>query len=290
MTLLDRALRVGGAGGARRPGVVVAVYALHAVLAVALASPVAKIVADPIMAHPRGDNLLFDAGGLYLSETTRLAQGALVRLSEGMSFGVLSALYLGLLPLAALIRAVGTDEKATLTGLMGAAGRCFGALSLLLGCALVLGTLASGLPIGIGSLLETKLGRALDDRSADLVQAAFRGIAVLVACGVGVAHDLARAAAVTRELPALQAARAGIEALRERPAEALGGWALRALTAVLLVTLGARATTHVGVETAARLAVVAAVHQAIALVLVFLRADWLALATELVGSRYRSDR
>jgi len=110
-----------------------------------------------------------------------------------------------------------------------------------------------------------------------------------LAAFVGVVHDLARAALVSREERALRAARIGVETLRLWPAEALGGWALRALSALLLVTVVARTTTYIGVETGPRFIAVVLLHQAVAAALVFLRADWLALANRLVGSSYRSD-
>jgi hypothetical protein len=98
-----------------------------------------------------------------------------------------------------------------------------------------------------------------------------------------------RAALVSRDVRALRAARIGAETLSVWPAEALGGWALRALSALLLVTVVARTTTYIGVETGPRFMAVAVLHQMVAAALVFLRADWLALANRLVESSYRSD-
>jgi hypothetical protein len=282
MTLLDRALRVGGAGGARRLDVAFAVYLLHAAVALTIAWPLSRILADPVMAYPRGDRLLFDPGGLYLVEALRLTRSDLTYAAEGMSFGALLALYLGLLPLGALIRSLGAEQKLTPPALMAHGVRFFGPMSLLLGLSLVIMALACGVPIVIGSLLDTKIRASLGDRGGDLVEAAFYLVALGVLAVIGVVHDLARTAAVTRELPALQAARAGARTLRAWPAEAFGGWALRGLLALLLVTAAARTTTLIGIETNAKLVAVALVHQAAALALVFLRADWLALATRLV--------
>jgi len=289
MTLLDRALRIGGAGAARRSGVVAIVYGVHATFALALAWPIASLVADPVLGHPRGDRVLFEPGGLFLTEAIRIMRAPLESVAEGMSFGILVGLYLGLLPLGALLHALGTEEKLSAGALATAAGRFLGSLSLLLGCSLVVGGVACALPLVIRGLLETKIRSAFGDRGGDLVGVGFHLIALGVAWLVGVVHDLARAALVARGLSALQAAQAATEALRAFPAEALGGWALRALSALLLVTIAARATTHIGVDTMPRLTVVALMHQAVAITLVFLRADWLALAMRLVGWSYRRD-
>jgi hypothetical protein len=234
------------------------------------------------MAYPRGDRLLFEPGGLYLVEALRLTRSDLTNAAEGMSFGVLLALYLGLLPLGALIRSLGTEQKLTPPALMAHGVRFFGPMSLLLGLSLVIMALACGMPIVIGSLLDTKIRASLGDRGGDLAQAGFYLVALGVLAVLGVVHDLARTAAVTRELRALEAARAGARTLRAWPAEAFGGWALRGLLALLLVTVAARTTTLIGIETNAKLVAVAIVHQAAIFALVFLRADWLALATRLV--------
>jgi hypothetical protein len=159
----------------------------------------------------------------------------------------------------------------------------------LLGLALVVAALACAVPLTIGSLLETKLTAALGDRNSDIAELGFRAVALAVAGVVGVVHDLARAALVSRDAPALGAWRIGAQTLRAWPAEALGGWALRGLSALLLVTVVARTTTYIGLETGTRFAAVLVLHQGVVFALVFLRADWLALANRLVGSDYRRD-
>jgi hypothetical protein len=290
MTHLDRALRIGGAGGARRLGLVGVVYLAHATFALAVAWPLAKLVADPVTKHPRGDLVLFEPGALYLTETLRLGRSALVSAAEGMSFAVLVGLYLGLMPLAALLYAYGREQKLSPAALMAAAGRYFGPFSLLLGLSLVVAALSAGVPLAVGALLENELRAALGERGSDIAGMGFRGAALIVAGVVGVVQDLARAVLVTRETKVLDAIREATETFRTWPAEAFGGWALRGLAALLLVTVAARLVTHVGVETATSFTAVFVLHQAVAFALVFLRADWLALAVGLVQSTYKSER
>ncbi len=290
MTPLDRALRIGGAGATWRWRLVIAVYVIHLAFALAVAWPLAKLVGDPIVANPRADRILFDSGALYLTETLRLGRVALASVGQGMSFGVLVGVYLGLLPLAALFYSFAREPKPFLPGLMAAAGRLFGPFSLLLGLTLVGAALAASVPLMVGGLLENELRAALGERGSDLAGVAFRATALLVAWGFGVVQDLARAVLATRETKVLEAIRWGIETLRAWPVEALGGAALRGLAALLLVTVGARLTTHVGVDSAASFFAVLLLHQIVAFTLVFLRADWVALAVGLAASSYRSER
>ncbi len=290
MTPLDRALRIGGAGAARRMGVIAGAYVWHAGFASAVAWPIAKLVADPVVAHPRLDRVLFEPGGLYLLEALRLVRGPLTSAGEGLCFGVLAGLYLGLVPLGALLYALSRDEILSFAKLMGAAGRYFAPLSLLLGLFLVATAFTCSVPLTVASLLETKFRNALGDRGADIAYATFVALSFALAALFGVAHDLARAALVGRGLNALDAARAGVEGIRAHPAEAIGGWALRGVSMVLLVTIAARATTHIGVESSANFASVALVHQSVAFLLVYLRADWLALAVRLTAGTQVRER
>jgi hypothetical protein len=290
MTHLDRALRIGAAGGARRLGVVGAVYLAHLTFALAVAWPLAKLVGDSVTKYPRGDRVLFEPGALYLMETLRLARASLASVAEGLSFGVLVGLYLGLVPVAAFLVAFARDDKPPLPALLASAVRLFGPFSLLLGFSLVVAALAASVPLVVASLLENEARSAFGERGADLVELGFWGAALVVAWGVGLVQDLARAALATRQTTVLDAVRSGIETFRAWPVEAIGGCALRGLVALLLVTVVARATTHIGIETAGAFAAVALLHQGVAFALVFLRADWLALAVELAGSSYRSER
>jgi len=282
MRAFDRVLRIGAAGASRRLGVVAAVYAVHAVLALAFGWPLARVLANPTLAHPRGDLVLFEPGAIYLTETMRFTRAQVTTAAEGMTLGLLLTLYLGLFPLGVMLCALGREGRARWSDLAAGALRSFGPLSALLGASLLAAALACAVPLTMGELLDGKLRPALSDRGADLVEAGFRVVALAVAATLGVIHDLARAAAVTRELPALPAAVLGAAALRAHPIAAIGAWSLRGLSALLLVVLAARATTHIGIDTSTRLAMVTLLHQAVAFALVFLRTDWLAFAIRLV--------
>ena len=169
-----------------------------------------------------------------------------------------------------------------------AASRFFGRFALLLGLSLVAMAFGGAVPL-FGDLLETKLKGTLGDRGYDLAEQGFAVLAVLSIAVVGVAHDLARAAVVIRDLRALEAARLGAATLQAFPWRGLGGWSWRATVGLALVTVAALTTARIGVATTARFAAVTLVHQATALLLVFLRADWLSHAVRLVRLLPRDD-
>jgi hypothetical protein len=266
----------------RRIGIVFLVYAMHLALALALAWPVARLVADGALAHPRGDLVLFEPGATYLVEAFRLQRASLNDVAEASLFAILIASYLGLLPLAGLLHALDHTGKVTFASFAGAAARFFAPFSLLLGLALVTTALLGFVPLAMGGLLDDKLKSVLNDRNQDIARASFRVIALLAACLVAVVHDLARAATVSRELPALPAAILAARVFRASPWRALGAWGGRGAAGILLVLAAGYVTYRVGVTTGWRFAVVALLHQAVAFCLVLLRARWLSAALRLI--------
>jgi hypothetical protein len=266
----------------RRLGIVVSVYLLHLALALALAWPVARLLADGATAHPRGDQVLFEPGATYLVEAFRLQRASLTDVAEGSVLAILVASYLGLLPLAALMHALAHTGKVTFPSLAGAAGRFFAPFSLLLGLALLATALFGFVPLAIGGLLDEKIKNLLNDRDYDIAHAAFRVIALIVACLVAVVHDLARAATVSREIPALPAAILAARVFRASPWRAVGEWGIRCGTGIFLVVGAAYLTYRSGISTGWRFAFVTVLHQGIAFSLVLLRSRWLAAALRLV--------
>jgi hypothetical protein len=266
----------------RRIGIVVSVYLLHLALALAVAWPVARLAADGATAHPRGDQVLFEPGATYLVEAFRLQRASLGDVAEGSVLAILMASYLGLLPLAALLHALAHTGKVTFASLVGSAGRFFAPFSLLLGLALLATALFGFVPLAIGGLLDEKIKNLLSDRNQDIARAAFRVIALLAACLVAVVHDLARAATVSCEIPALPAALLAARVFRASPWRAIGAWGIRCLAGILLVVGAAYLTYRSGIGTGWRFAFVILLHQGIAFSLVLLRSRWLAAALRLV--------
>jgi hypothetical protein len=262
---------------------VLIVYGLHATLALALAWPVAKLVADGTVGFPGGDIVLFEPGGFYLAEVLRLDRAPLTSVVEGSAFALLLVSYAGLLPLGATLYVIAYEAPLSLRALLAAGGRFFGPLSLLLGFSVMASALLAFLPLAASSLLDTKLRELGGDRGHDIAEACLRVSALLLVGALGVVHDLARAAVVTRDLSALPAAWVGVSTFRTHAWRALCGWGLRAGAGALLVLAAALATTFVGIGTAPRLFATLMLHQLVVLSLVRLRADWLAHAVRLCG-------
>ena len=265
-----------------RLGVILAVYCVH--LALALLSPGHWRDSSPTLHSTTRAVIWFFSSQARrtCSNRFRLGRASLTSVAEGSVFAVLAVSYLGLLPLAALIYALAHTGKATFATLVAAAGRFFGTFSLLLGLSLIAMALLGFVPLTIGNLLDDKLKNALGDRGHDLVRASFRVIALLLVAIVVVVHDLARAATVSRELPALRAVLAATDVFRLAPWRAAGAWAIRGAAAVLLVLVAAWVTSRLGVETGPRFAMVTLLHQGVVFALLLLRASWLRSAVVLV--------
>jgi hypothetical protein len=186
---------------------------------------------------------------------------------------------LGLLPLGALVTALARSGPVRLRDLSSWAGACFGRYAVLLAMSLA----CAGFCVLMCSLVGGALGVAPMDMPrthADVVGIAIV-YAAIAACLVlvGVVHDLARASVVVHDSDVWSAiARAGA-ALRARPIVLLSGWALRAGLGVLLVA----AALALGLATSRWLVALALLDQIVALLLVALRASWLALALNTVG-------
>jgi hypothetical protein len=268
-------------GGRCPPQVVFLFYWLHAALGFAFAWPLSKLVADRLAAHPRGDLILFEASGMYLTEILRLTRDSMASVASGGRFALMLVAFLGLLPLGALLHAIAFEGPLSLRLLLGAAGRFLSPLSLLLGLAIAAFALLTLVPGVFTTLLEDKLKHLGGDHIADIVKATIWLAALAAAAAVGIVHDLARAAVVSRDLPALPAAGAGVAIFRAFPGRAIAGWAFRAAAGALFVAGAAFITTKIGSYSGPRLLATAVLHQLVAFSLVWLRADWLAHAVGL---------
>jgi len=270
----------------KRPGIITAVCLLRAVLGLALAWPVCEIFARPTLAHPRGDAILFDAGGLYLVEAFRLAHGAATGALRGLSVGALLAFSAGLLPLGALLHALGRSGRIPASDLATAAVRVFVRFSVLLVMATSAMAFALLAALGVASAVRARVAFA-SDPAADLVAVGVWACAAILVAVAGVLHDLARAAVTQRDLGVLDAVSLALRALCARPAAALFGWAWRSALGAAIVVAAAIAAATIGVATSLALSAVALLHQAVVLGAVALRASWLACALRLVQAAAR---
>lgn len=266
---------------ARRPGVIAFTYVLRAAFGLVLAWPACELFARAAMAHPREDSILFDPGGLYLVEAFRLGRGALAGAVRGMSLTAAMIFAFGLLPLGALLYALGRGGAIRAADLAAAAVRFFGRFAVLLVVATLGMAFAAALSFALGGAIRSTFAPGLSDPAGDaLVAGAWLVGSVLVAV-IGVVHDLARAAVTQRDLAVMDAVLLATRAAAARPAAAFFGWAWRAATGSVLVALAAFAAASVGNDRFAALGGTIFVHQAAVLGIVALRASWLACAIRL---------
>ncbi len=259
-----------------RPGWVFGFYAFRAIAGLAVAAPLAIEVGVLVSRLPRGDAVLFDAGGEVLLDVVRKGHQAAPAIAAGAGIGLLVAAFVGLAPLAALLVAIGHRGALPLRVVAARSARALGTLSLLWGLALFTQAVTAALVhFGWGRVV-TSFGWA--PPRDNLARVAGVVVVVALALGIGVAHDLARVVAVDELRGTYLAMARAIEVVRARPGRVLASYAARASLAAGALAVGVALAARVGHATAPRFALSAIAHQASLLVAVALRASWLAAA------------
>lgn len=267
----------------RRPGWVVAMWLVRALLAVLLAYPLASAAGALVRGYPRGDAELFDGGALMLLELGRVLEPTLPALTGQASVVVVLAMVLGLLPMAALIVAIGHRGPLRFGAVLGRAGERMGALVLLLGMALMAQAFCLVAPVLLAQWVIERM--AWYPPREDIVRTVGIVVGVLLALAVGVAHDLSRVAAVQRRLGFYDAGALGLRTFTRSLGRALGGYAWRAALAGALVVLGYLLVTRLPVEGRGAIVMPWVVHQGALLAAFALRASWLGAALRMVEAK-----
>src|SRR5262249_55411210 len=134
------------------------------------------------------------------------------------------AAFVGLLPLSALLVALGREGRLTLTGLLPRALRRIGTLALLLGLALLAEVVAGGLLL----MLAGGVSRfGWSEPRADILRAVITLVALVIVVAIGVVHDLARAAAVHRDAGLYASVSMALQTARHRSGAAALAYAWR---------------------------------------------------------------
>ena len=260
----------------KRIGVVLLVFASRLAFASLLAMPFAVLLGRAVGAYPRGDAVLFDPGGLLFIEALRRTRDALPPLGAGALLLFVVFCLLGLLPLGAMLGALGVKGRLSARDLGAFALRPIGVFSLLLGVFAVVQALAFGIVVAIGRAVARR--GSFDTRDADLVKLAFVGVALLVVLLLGVLHDLARASAVRRELGLRASIRAALGTVRRAPVVVFGAWAWRSALGLVALASALVIGSRLGIDRGGQVALGFLVHQGSVLVALGLRASWLAAA------------
>lgn len=267
----------------RALGAVLWVYAARALSAWIVASPLAAALVSPVAAHhPRGDAILFDAGGLELSESLRLSLDVLFAELRS-SFWIASVLgWLSLVPAAGLLVALVERERSGVAEWTRRGLELLPRYTLLFGARLFVQGVLLALGVLLVWLARRRLSLSLDERSTDLV-ALWAALPCLALAGlVSLYEDLARVELV-RGAPLGRALRRGAALLASRIGRlTLAALVLAAAGAVLpLLAAPLAGALDVSRPGTARVVGVLLVHQAVILALIALRAVWLAYAIEL---------
>jgi hypothetical protein len=270
-----------------RPVAVTLYFAFHAAAALLVSLPATALVGGTgIGRFPEGDRLLFAPGGLVASEVVRLVAPALpAHLSSSLGMvAVLGALLV--VPYAALLVALTRRERGSQASLWGRALRHVPALIALSGMGLAAQTFVVTAALTLAGALRDSMD-GVTGRSADLAWLAAVSAGLALSLGVGIVRDLGRAAAVRHALDAKSALLAGLHAFARAPGRSFGRWLLPAVVGIALVAVGAALTALLDVSRPGmwRLALVATIHQTVALSLCFCRAYWLSATLVLVGQQ-----
>jgi hypothetical protein len=249
-----------------------------------LALPLYSAVSASGIGHfESGDRILFQPGGLYLTELTRLLFSALVPLgNSALVMAMLLAVVL-LLPHGALLATLADREQQSYAAQLGRAAKSFPALLALSGLTLI----TQGMLLVFFSGVAGAARHAFSDsgpKLSDGVGLAMLALGGLVVLLLGVARDVCRAAAVVENCDGRSALRSGLSALKRRPGAAIRGYLAPASTGLALFGLGALVTGWLDVSQRGgfRLPLVTLLHLTVLAGLALCRARWLAAAVALV--------
>lgn len=260
----------------KRLGVVLLVFVCRVVGALLLALPFAMLFGRAVGAFPRGDAVLFEPGGMLFIEAFRRTRDALPPIGAGAALLFVVLAFLGLLPLGAMLGALGAKGRLSAKDIGGFALRPIATFSLLLGVFAVVQGIAFAIVMAIGGAVARRGG--FDSRDVDRVKIAFAVVALLVVLVLGVVHDLARAASVRGELGLRASIRASLRAMRRAPLAILGAFASRSLLALVVLAAAVVLGSRIGIDRGGQIALGFLVHQASIAAALFLRASWLAAA------------
>lgn len=267
-----------------RPLVVLSIAGVRLLLGFCLALPLASLVAESgIGQTPRGDRVLFEAGGYLLLEVLRLQGSNLAAVARGL----LPLLFAGFVATAAcnaaLLVALNLRGRLRLRPWL---SQAFSGLPALL--VLGVGTGLAQLLVLLVGLLATdavpsSLSRPLAVSVAEL---SIWVLAALVAGGVGSLSDVAKAALVRDDAGLAAAVQRALACARRAPLTASLGWLPYGALFLAALWASSQLTSTLDVSLAGtwRVVCVFLLHQAVSLASVALRAAWYARALRLAAS------
>jgi hypothetical protein len=275
----------------RHPWVLAAFWGWQSALAVVVSWPAASFVASTYGTGPRGDGPLWDAGGHALLDFMWHGAHGMVPIARTAEIALGIGATVGLLPTAAAMVAIAyaKGDRRPL-GFVGSAGVAVRAMPSLLWLLLVIG-LVQAATVVLGALIAQGAQAWLHDgwgeQRADRVAVAIAVVFAIAVSGIGVMHDLARAAVLCRRLTGPRALVLGARAFGRAPLILWWSWAWRAVSSWIPVLAAAAVATLVGGRGGGALILLALLHQGVVLSRVALRTSWLAKSLRSVHGRRR---
>jgi hypothetical protein len=275
----------------RRPWAIVWMWGWESVAAFVVAYPAAMAVRSVYGAHPHGDAALWNPGGLELLDLLMSNASAGASIFTLLGVVLLVASVLGVIPLAALLASIAfvtrDRQPPPIRNAFARGASAFPTMLALMGITLAvqlvllfLGTLAG---IAMNAVLIDRAGEARADQLGVLAAMVF----VATATALGVAHDLARAAAVRFRVGARRAARMGLNTFRRAPVSISFSWAWRAAASLVPIIVGSVVAERVGLRGGGALFALFVVHQLVIGSRIALRASWLAKTLRAVDHAHR---
>lgn len=253
-------------------------YAYRLIAALLIATPAALLAGSIVSGYPRGDAEFFDPGGVMLMEAARLARRSLTPLVIQGGLGALIAAFLGLLPFAALIAALGHEGKLSARFLASRAVAPLGPLALLWGSALLAQVVVVALVVMVGEKLLVQAG--LSVLREDLARLGIVALGALFALAIGVLHDLARVIAILENRGFYVSAARALLVMERASARALWAYAWRGVLAIAALSCAGWIATTLSRS----FWLIALASQISVFLAVFLRASWLASAIRIASS------
>jgi hypothetical protein len=260
------------------------VYATRAAAAFIVASALASIATRSMGAWPGGDLMLWEPGGLMLSEMVRLNRVALTTILTQSGLIAVSMIPVGIVTSTLLLVSLSDCRRVPLAVALQRCGKHLLPMSLVYGVMTCLQIAVVWFFYILAELLTLKLEGMLGVRGADLAYVALIGCGAVIAVCVAVVHDLIRATIVARSLGTLEGIASGWHVARKRPFEVFAALWSRAAGAGLIVLCSLVWAREIGMGTPGRVASTTVVLQASIIAAIVLRASWLSRAAEIAGN------
>ncbi len=241
----------------------------------------AAIAGGAVGAWPGGDLVLFEDGGLMLSETIRLhATGIRGVGLQAVLLGV-AMIPVGLVTSTLLMVSLDEKERESASRVFARCGQHLWPITV---AWLVMTSFAAGIGwvfhLGLDAV-RASLESSLGARGGDLASMTVNGLAALSLLVATIVHDLVRATIVRKRVGAVDAIAIAFGMAKAHPIGIAVAWWPRAAGALLLAIAGWEVGKRIGSASHGVAATMLA-HQAIAFACVALRASWLSRAMDLV--------